>query len=207
MEAPGDPQNIPDLPLPAEMPVMVLPDCHLFPGCLLPLYIFEERYRLMLEHVLATNRMFCIGNREGPGESAPVSECSTAGLVRCCIRQEDGTSHLLLLGLRRIRFTGWRQLKPFRIATVEPVVTVAEDAGSLHRLKERALGLFETGGDESAGKLRAALAGTDDPELACDVLSYHFTRCPRLQQKLLAERSLLRRYEMLIEALEKSGCE
>jgi ATP-dependent Lon protease len=42
--------------------------------------------------------------------------------------------------------------------------------------------------------------------LVCDVLSYHFTRCPKLQQKLLAEPNLDRRLEMLIEALEKSKC-
>lgn len=183
---------------------MVLPDCHLFPGCLLPLFIFEERYRLMLAHALDTNRMFCIGNRDGKGDSAPVSLHSTAGLVRCCVRQEDGTSHLLLLGLSRIRFTGWVQVKPFRIARIQPVKTVIESPTAAKRLKKTALGLFKSGGGEEAEKLRATLAKTEDPEVVCDVLSYHFTRCPKLQQKLLAEPSLERRYEMLIEALEKT---
>ncbi len=39
------------------------------------------------------------------------------------------------------------------------------------------------------------------------VLNYHFTRCPKLQQKLLGEKSLERRYELLIAALEKARCE
>ena len=33
------------------------------PGCFLPLFIFEERYRLMLKHALNTDRMFCVGIR------------------------------------------------------------------------------------------------------------------------------------------------
>ena len=201
-----DVKDIPHPPLPADMPVMLLPDCHLFPGCLLPLYIFEERYRLMLAHALATNRMFCIGNREGPRDNAPVSPCSTAGLVRCCVTQADGTSHLLLLGLCRIRLAGWLQEKPFGIARIEPVPTVVGDATGARRLKARALGLFQMGGDEQAGQLRAALEQNDNAEMVCDIMSYHFTRCPKLQQKLLAEPSLKRRYEMLIEALEKSAC-
>lgn len=183
---------------------MVLPECHLFPGCLLPLFIFEERNRAMLAHALQTHRMFCIGNRDGKGEATPISRHSTAGLVRCCVKQEDGTSHLLLLGLRRIRFTGWVQQKPFRIARVEPVVTVVENPATVRKLKKSALSLFKRGADEEGKKLRATLAKTDDPEMVCDVLSYHFTRCPKLQQKLLAESTLERRYEMLIEALEKA---
>lgn len=188
------------------MPVMVLPDCQLFPGCLLPLYIFEDRYRKMLEHALGTNRMFCIGNREADDEDAPISQHSTAGLVRACVRQDDGTSHLLLLGLQRIRLGRWLQTKPFRIATIEPMETVLGEEGELRRLKAEALSLFTMAGEQAA-ELRKVLEENDDAEMVCDVLSYHFTRCPKLQQKLLAEPSLVRRYQMVIEALRKMQCQ
>lgn len=191
--------------LPEEMPVMVLPDCHLFPGCLLPLYIYEERYRKMLAHALGANRMFCIGNREAEDEDAPISPHSTAGLVRACVQQEDGTSHLLLLGLQRIRLGRWVQTKPFRIASIEPMETVAGDPTEQRRLKAEALGLFTAVGDQAA-QLRSVLEENEDAEMVCDVLSYHFTRCPKLQQRLLAEPSLIKRYELVIEALRKSKC-
>jgi len=199
--------DIPHPPLPAELPVMVLPDCHLFPGCLLPLYIFEERYCEMLAHALNTDRMFCIGNREGGGEDCSISPYSTAGLVRVCVKQEEGTSHLLLLGIERIRLKGWTQLTPFRIAEVEAITTVISDAEKISSLRLKALELFADGGISEYGKqLREALSCNENAELVCDVLSYHFTRCPKLQQKLLGEESLERRYEMLIEALERAKC-
>ena len=198
--------SFPTPPLPAEMPVMVLPDCHLFPSCLLPLYIYEERYRLMLAHALDTNRMFCIGNRIDTGDEVIISPHSTAGLVRCCVKQDDGTSQLLLLGLQRIRFTHWLQEKPFRIAAIEAVPTSMADPAEARRLKAKALDMFTIGGLECAKQLRDVLVKNDNAELVCDVLSYHFTRCPKLQQKLLGEPSLERRYEMLIAALEKQ-CE
>src|SRR3954468_10593812 len=121
--------------LPAEMPVMVLPDCHLFPGCLLPLYIYESRYRKMLAHALNSNRMFCVGNREGDSEDSPISPSSTAGLVRACVQRTDGTSHLLLLGVPRIRLGEWVQIKPFRIARIEPIETIMGDRDELQKLK------------------------------------------------------------------------
>ncbi len=201
---PSDTANSPVLP--DSMPLIVLPECHLFPGCLMPLYIFEERYRQMLAHALSNNRMFCIGNRIDNDGEETISEFSTAGLVRACVQQDDGTSQLLLLGLQRIQFTGWIQEKPFRIASIKAVPTIVEKEVDIVMLKEKALSLFNIGEEGQAKKLRDVLALNDDLDLVCDVLSYHFTRCPKLQQKLLGEPSLTRRYELLITALEKHQC-
>ena len=46
--------------LPATIPVMVLPGVTLFPNALLPLHIFEPRYRLMLEEALGDCRMLAM---------------------------------------------------------------------------------------------------------------------------------------------------
>jgi len=193
-------------PLPAEIPVMVLPECHLFPGCLLPLCIFEQRYRLMLEHALQNNRMFCIGNRVAEDEDCIVSPYSTAGLVRACVQQKDGTSQLLLLGTQRIRLNKWVQREPFRIAAIEPLHTVIEDDLEAQSLKSKALQLLHDSKEESNRLLWESLSNNENVEIVCDVLSYHFTRCPKLQQKLLAEPSLNKRLAMLVEALEKTKC-
>lgn len=187
------------LPLPDEMPVMVLSECFLFPGCLLPLFIFEERYREMLKHVLATSRMFCIGVRsEADGSVLP---CSTAGLVRVCATNDDGTSQLVLAGLRRIRLTGWVQEKPFRIARIEPVPTVTPDEQILARLHEAAISRLPSPSPEDCASirhLRAALLSVPDPELACDLMAYHFISRPEVLVRMLAEPSLAMRYATLL---------
>jgi Lon protease-like protein len=46
--------------VPDEVPVMPLPGAVLFPRALLPLYIFEPRYREMLDRALQDHRMFCV---------------------------------------------------------------------------------------------------------------------------------------------------
>ena len=195
-----------DCPLPDTMPVMVLSDCYLFPGCLLPLYIFEERYRLMLSHALGSARRFCSGTRLR-GAADGILPVSTAGLVSACKKQEDGTSHVLLQGLRRIRFTGWEQQKPFLIARIEPLPTVvATDAGHTDQLKRQALGLLPEDRSECGEGMRALRTALDDmpcPERVCDILAYHFVRRAPALTALLTEPVLERRYETLIGELRQ----
>lgn len=96
----------PIIDLPDRLPMMVLP-CTLFPHCLMPLFIFEPRYREMLKLVLETERFFCIGNSDPDADpdddERSVAAISTAGMIRACVTHDDGTSHLLLLGTQRIR--------------------------------------------------------------------------------------------------------
>lgn len=195
-------------PLPDTMPVMVLGDCFLFPGCLLPLFIFEERYRQMLAHALKTDRMFCIGTRVSSAKNGcELLPVSTAGLIRACKKQADGTSHVMLQGVRRIRLNDWQQEKPFAIAGVEPLRTVIEtEPDYVNELKQRSLDLLPDAtscAGESMRSLRAALLKIECPEMVCDILSYHFVRRSPAQRSLLLEPILERRYDTLITELER----
>lgn len=183
--------------LPDTLPLIVLEECYLFPGCFLPLYIFEQRYRLMLEYALKTNRMFGVGICSG-GHLLPVT---TAGLIRASKKQPDGTSHVMLYGVTRVRLTGWEQVEPFRVAKIEPVkTTTALSVKELVVLRERALDLLppttpET--SEAMQTLRCTLGQMPCTELACDVLSYHFVREPKSMRALLVEPCLEKRYALL----------
>lgn len=195
--------------LPSEMPMIVLSDCFLLPGCFLPLFIFEERYRQMLDYALRHDRMFCVGIRKSSqGEESGVLPVTTAGLVRACVRNPDGTSQLMLFGLRRIVIKGWVQEKPFRIAKIEPLDTVGADEEQLNRLKREALKLLPETVEGSCESLKIVKKAADcipDPELLCDVLAYHFVRRPSVMKAFLAEPSLVRRYEFLIQELRASA--
>ncbi len=202
MEAASNPPESPAIP--PHLPVMVLSDCYLFPGCFLPLFIFEDRYRRMLCHALAGERMFCIGTRVSGEDDDEVLPWTTAGLIRACVRQEDGTSHLMLYGLRRVTITGWAQDKPFRIAQVQPVPVRKAPAAQAEELRRRAIGLLPQPTQtcsEAMQKLRATLEGIPCPDRVCDILAYHFVREPRALRMLLAEPDTARRYETLIDAL------
>ena len=194
--------------LPSVLPVMVLPGALLFPHALLPLYIFEERYREMLRYCLDGERMFCVAlmkpgvkDAHKPADFFQVAGC---GLVRACVGREDGTSNLILQGLRRVRFTGFEQEKPFRIAHIEaissamgnPVETDALGAKVLelcHRLKERGLQL--------PGQLETFLSHLTNIDMLADLVGHTFISDPFQRQKLLEEPLIPARLRLLIRFL------
>ena len=85
--------------------LMILPWVSLFPGSLLPLYIFEERYREMTKAALVGNRMFAIAHTYDDTTIAPIGGL---GVIRACVTNEDGTSNLVLQGLSRVEFSGFK---------------------------------------------------------------------------------------------------
>src|SRR5258708_2198401 len=99
--------------LPAQVPVMPLPGAVLFPHALLPLYIFEERYREMLDHALKHERMFSVAlikpDRHEWESPADFFDVGGIGLIRACVGRNDGTSNLILQGLERVRFVDFQQ--------------------------------------------------------------------------------------------------
>lgn len=100
---------------------MTLPSATLFPQALLPLYIFEPRYRKMLSDSLKSERMFSVAMQK-PGRSRE-TPCVVAGLglIRVSVDHEDGTSHLILQGLTRVELRETVQYKPYRVHNIRPL--------------------------------------------------------------------------------------
>jgi ATP-dependent Lon protease len=107
--------------IPREVPVMTLPNATLFPQALLPLYIFEPRYRQMLADALHSNRMFSVAmQKQGTTRETP-SPVAGLGLIRVSVGHRDGTSHLILQGLARVELEEAVRYKPYRIQKIKPL--------------------------------------------------------------------------------------
>lgn len=200
--------------LPDAVPVMPLPGALLFPHALLPLYIFEPRYRAMLEHALADHRMFCVAllnpNRTEWNSVDNFRHVATVGLIRACVARADGTSNLILQGLQRVRFTGFAQKKPFPIAEIQLLESVAADSS----LQSEALGAkvldlyekFKRSGREFPAKVDRYLADLTDPEMLADLMAATFVNDPFRRQQLLEELSVNQRLRLVIQFLsEETG--
>lgn len=102
---------------------MTLPKATLFPQALLPLYIFEPRYRQMLADTLDSTRMFSVAmQRPGSSRESP-SLVAGLGLIRVSVGHRDGTSHLILQGLARVELGEPIRYKPYRIQRIRPLET------------------------------------------------------------------------------------
>ena len=196
-----------DFPLPERLPVIVLPCCAFLPHGLLPLHIFEEKYREMLRHALFTDRIFCVVmKRDGPehGPEGELAAFGTAGMIRACVRNPDGTSNLLLQGLKRVRFARWIDGSSFPMAEIEEMRTEVRDPAACREWADEivrcACRLSEEHGN-LCQEFRNHLASLEDPEPVADLVAYNFIRCPHLLQELvecsvLDDRVAIIRHEM-----------
>ena len=199
--------------LPDAVPVMPLPGALLFPHALLPLYIFEMRYRAMLEHALSNHRMFCValidrdrGEWESPDD---FSRIASVGLIRACVGRGDGTSNLILQGLQRVRFTGFTQERPFPIARLEPLQSVPAKRVVSDALSAKLLELYESfkrRGRQFPEKVDEYLSDLSDPEMLADLMAATFVSDPGRRQQLLEELSVEQRLRLVIRYLrEETG--
>lgn len=113
--------------VPAEAPVMILPETTLFPGMTLPLRIFEPRYRRMLADVLEGERMFAVALRNPKAKGEAPMSIGGLGLVSTAVEQPDGTSLLTLLGLARVEFLGPVRLRPYRVEAIRALASPPTD--------------------------------------------------------------------------------
>lgn len=190
--------------LPETMPVMALSGVTLFPDALLPLRIFELRYREMLAKVLAGDRIFAVGMvRPDTGEET-IFPVAGAGLVRACVEQPDGTSQLILQGLGRVRFDSFAQTDPYlvgRTGTFETVVDDMEACRALQReLQEVCTGLVSRGIELPEAFVNAA-GEMDDPAVLGDLFAQHLVRDPLSAQRILSEPRLSVRLRDLVSTL------
>jgi len=102
---------------------MTLPNATLFPQALLPLYIFEPRYRQMLADALHSNRMFSVAMQKPGNTRETPSPVAGLGLIRVSVGHRDGTSHLVLQGLTRVELQETVRYKPYRVQRIRPLKT------------------------------------------------------------------------------------
>jgi len=194
--------------LPDQVPVMPLPGAVLFPHALLPLYIFEARYRQMLEHALHRHRMFCVAliKPSCPEWQAPEDffHLATVGLIRACVGRGDGTSNLILQGLQRVRFTSFEQEAPFPVAKIDMVESRGYASVEAEALGAKVLELYaklKTKGRELPRKVDRYLSDLSDLEMLADLMASTFINDPLRRQQVLEALAINQRLRLIIQYL------
>ena len=99
-----------------ELPLFPLPEVVLFPNEVLPLHIFESRYRIMLKSVLESDSLF------GVVKWDPVTK--SMANVGCCAHiikhqtSEDGRSNIITIGQQRFQILEITRKTPYYSAMV-----------------------------------------------------------------------------------------
>jgi uncharacterized protein len=200
----------------------------LLPGEVLPLHIFEPRYRQMITDLLSQDDQapeFAVvlierGSEVGGGDQR--SDIGTAAVVTHLEVTEDGRYALLAVGVRRVKVESWLPDDPYPRAMVTDLADLGADFGEGS----------DEGSDEGYSEARATLelavatthvrvtqahlmavevgdfpAGqdlgiTDDPVLATFQLASLSPIGPRDRQLILAAAGPMERLELLDRCLD-----
>ena len=99
-----------------ELPLFPLPDVVLFPQEVLPLHIFESRYRMMLRTVMAEDRRF--GVVRWDPQRQKMAEVGCCAEILHWQSQEDDRSNIVTMGQQRFRVLSILRETPYRVAMV-----------------------------------------------------------------------------------------
>jgi ATP-dependent Lon protease len=122
-----------------ELPLFPLPDVVLFPQEVLPLHIFEARYRMMLRTVMAEDRRF--GVVRWDPQTRRMAEVGCCAEILHCQTQEDDRSNIVTLGQQRFRVLDILREAPFRVAMVS---WVEDEVSDSHQALEELTGEVTT---------------------------------------------------------------
>ncbi|MGO8700710.1 MAG: LON peptidase substrate-binding domain-containing protein [Limisphaerales bacterium] len=199
--------------VPDQAPVMVLPNVTLFPQALLPLHIFEPRYRKMLQEVLQSHRSFIVAMRKPGATRETLFNVAGLGLVRVCVDNADGTSHLILQGVSRVALTKTVRYRPYRVCQIRALETPSRDSVTIDALMAKVRDLVTERIEQELPAIRgksktvpvkeivSCLEKLQDPDRVADLVSWSLLRGAMERQTILETIEVEPRLKHLIHFL------
>ena len=190
------------------LPMFPLP-LVLLPNELLPLHIFEDRYRKMLKDVEAENRLFGVtlfNSTESFIERPAIGSIGCVAEVRDVQPMPDGRANVITIGLIRYHLIDYVEAdEPYPVGDVEFFEDEAEDLEILNPLADEVFALFKRIA-RAAHKLSGERGVFPDiPQAEPEQLSFLVTAAfnlePKLKYEMLETRSTIERLEKLREIL------
>jgi hypothetical protein len=185
----ADPQDQADL---SAAPLFPLPNVVLFPRAVLPLHIFEERYKAMTADAIKGDRRIAMAlmapgwekNYHGKPAIDPVV---CVGTILSHERLADGRYNFLLQGTTRARIVREFGDRPYRVAELQPL---AEEP------------VIEIDLADIGRRFHEMLAGPIPTAIIADLVAFNFLEDVALKQSLLADGNVTRRVARVVNAFE-----
>ncbi len=194
-------------------PLFPLPDVVFFPKTLLPLHVYEPRYRALASEALEQDRIICTALLKPGWESDYYGspEVYPVGCVGKIVQHQklpDGRYNITLDGIAKVRIESSVQLTPYRLVRVSPVEddatwargeNAAEEAAELVRL------FRQVHEGQAPPVLLAEMFGQNmTPESILNTVALHLNAEPELKEQLLEMDSLDLRYQTLVQILRNA---
>jgi len=193
--------------LPPTIPIFPLPNVVLFPHVLLPLHVFEPRYREMVEAALAGDKLIGMvllrpGFEHDYAGRPPIYPVGCAGVITHADRLDGGRYNIVLQGVEKFRVAGEDDSRSFRQARIEalPEAVTVPDAVEIKRRRLQLDALLAVAIERTGGTPRLAETAADGALV--NALAQYLDFEPIERQALLERDGVLARAESLIELLQ-----
>jgi Lon protease-like protein len=194
----------------AALSIFPLPDATLFPGALLPLHVFEPRYRALVADALAGSHAFAVarlkpGFESDYGGRPPVFDVCGAGRIVEHTVLPDGRYNVMLLGVARVRLV--RELPAataYRVVRAELIDDLPADPRLCAGLEQEVVSLWRTLGPHLPAAVRdlsEVTRGAAGAGPFADRIAALLAGDPDASQALLAEPDPCERLRLVLEQL------
>ena len=197
-----------ELPL---VPLFPLPNVVLFPRAVLPLHIFEDRYKAMTRHALEGDRRIAMAllrpgwEKRYYGKPA-IEPVVCVGHILSAERLEDGCYNCLLQGTHRARIVCEIAGQPYRQAQVRlyrPPPVMEIDLAYQRQWLWEALCTGPLASTPLVKQFEHVFAGPIPISDVADLVAFTFLDDVTLKQSLLVETDVVRRIEQIHAALTR----
>ena len=189
-----------------------LPTSVFYPGTVLPLHIFEERYRQMTADAIESGQWIGMvllqpGYEEEYYGSPEINSIGCAGSIEQWTRHDDGKYDIVLRGQSRFRIVREVGDTPYRQAEVE-LLTATHDqpADPSADLYKQLIGKFHAFTSQlpldNAQKVEMDALDCKTLGEAVDRVAYFFDRPIQARQNFLEELDVLKRYQQVHELID-----
>jgi len=183
--------------------VFPLPDVVFFPRTVLPLHVFEKRYRAMVKDALAADSRLAVallqpGWQVGYEGSPAFYDVATIGRIDGLETTHDGRYHFRLVGEARVRLGEVVREKPYRLVRYEPFPERAIHEGEVD-IQRAKLDLLASHGclvrELASGEMSGVVLDDAIPfEAAVNGACAGLPAEPHVRQRLLEMDDLVERY-------------
>src|SRR5688572_16089811 len=157
-----------------EIPLFPLPNLVLFPHVAVPLHIFEERYRLMINRCIDHDEVFglvLLHEDAGQESESTIHRIGVTARVVQVDRLEDGRMNILCAGENRFRIEEFTGRNPYWTGTVRFLEDVPEKQDALQEAFDEVSGLYKRAMELTSRLKETEIPNVDLPDSAVG-LSY-----------------------------------
>jgi Lon protease-like protein len=191
------------------VPFFPLPNVVLFPRAVLPLHIFEERYKAMTADILCGDGRIAMALLK-PGwekcyyQRPAIERVVCVGTILSHEKLPDGTYNFLLQGVTRAGIVRELDGKPYRVAELKPLCETRVLEVDFDDERRRLTALFDDTALAATGigkQFRRMIASPLPTAEIADLIAFSFLDDLCLRQALLADGDVKRRVGRTIGAL------